>query len=250
MITIILAGGLGKRMNSLLPKVLHIVNDFPMIYYIIKNAIMIGSDKILIVVGKYKQMIKTCVDKYFDNIDIIEYIDQECPNGTGHAVQCCNTFITRLFIQNIISQTDNILILSGDVPLIKVKTLVQLLERPNTILLTKSETPFGNGRIIFEDGKIAKIVEEKDCTEIERQIQYINCGIYNITVRTFFDTIPFIQNANKASEYYLTDIVDLSVKKGFELNYYELPKSEAYQVMNINTMEELVRANDTIYDNI
>jgi len=250
MITIILAGGLGKRMNSLLPKVLHIINDYPMIYYIIQNSLRIGSDKILIVVGKYKQIIKENIDKYFANVDRIEYIDQECPNGTGHAVQCCNIFITQLYIQNIISHRDNILILSGDVPLIKADTLVQLLEQPNTLLITKSENPFGNGRIIFKDDKIAKIVEEKDCTNLERQIQYINCGIYNITVQTFFDTIPFIQNMNKASEFYLTDFVELAVNKGIELNYYELPKIEAYQVMNINTMDELVHANAVIYDNI
>jgi bifunctional N-acetylglucosamine-1-phosphate-uridyltransferase/glucosamine-1-phosphate-acetyltransferase GlmU-like protein len=250
MITIILAGGLGKRMNSLLPKVLHIINDYPMIYYIIQNALRIGSDKILIVVGKYKQIIKENIDKYFADVDRIEYIDQECPNGTGHAVQCCNSFITQLYVQNIISRHDNILILSGDVPLINAHTLVQLLEQPNTLLITKSENPFGNGRIIFKDDKIAKIVEEKDCTNLERQIQYINCGIYNITVRTFFDTIPFIQNMNKASEFYLTDFVELAVNKGIELNYYELPKNEAYQVMNINTMDELVHANAVIYDNI
>ena len=261
MITIILAGGLGKRMNSLLPKVLHIINDYPMIYYIIQNALRIGSDKILIVVGKYKQIIKENIDKYFanmdqntdqnmdQNMDRIECIDQECPNGTGHAVQCCNSFITQLYIQNIISQRDNILILSGDVPLIKAETLVQLLEQPDSLLITKSVNPYGNGRIIFKDDKIAKIVEDKDCTELERLIPYINCGIYNITVRTFFDTIPFIQNLNKASEFYLTDFVELAVIKGIELNYYELPKSEAFQVMNINTMDELVRANDVIYDN-
>ena len=241
MITIILAGGLGKRMNSLLPKVLHIINEFPMIYYVIQNALKIGSTKILIVVGKYKNIIKECIDKYYVNT-CIEYIDQEYPNGTGHAIQCCIPYI----ISNNIPKTENILILSGDVPLIKENTLVKLLEYSNILLITKTENPFGNGRIIFKDNKIVKIIEEKDCTNIEKQIQYINCGIYNITVDTLINTVPFIQNINQSFEYYLTDFIDLAVKKGIELNYYELPKTESYQISNINTMEDLINANISI----
>ena len=243
MITIILAGGLGSRMNSLLPKVLHIINDYPMIYYTIQNAIKIGSYKILIIVGKYKNIIKEYVDKYFSNINIIEYIFQEMPNGTGHAIQCCIPYFTNINCK----LSDNVLILSGDVPLIKAETLHRLMETQNTILITKSENPFGNGRIITKDNKIIKIVEEKDCTEIERQIQYINCGIYNITVQTLLQTVPFITNVNKSSEFYLTDFVDLSIKKGIELNHYELPKTDAYQIININTMEELVRVNELFF---
>jgi bifunctional N-acetylglucosamine-1-phosphate-uridyltransferase/glucosamine-1-phosphate-acetyltransferase GlmU-like protein len=243
MITIILAGGIGSRMKSLLPKVLHIINEYPMIYYVIQNAILVGSTKILIVVGKYKNMIRECINKYFPNTDIFEYIDQEIPNGTGHAIQCCVQYLSEINM----AKTDNILILSGDVPLIKNDTLNKLLLLPNSLLITNTETPFGNGRIIFKDDKIVKIVEEKDCTDLERKIQHINCGIYNITGQTLFDTIPFIQNMNKASEYYLTDFVDLAIHKGIELNHYELPNAEAYQVTNINTLDELVRANEIMF---
>ena len=247
MITIILAGGIGSRMKSLLPKVLHIVNDYPLIYYTILMAIRLDSTKILIVVGKYKSMIKECIDKYFPCLSEIIYIDQESPNGTGHAIQCCNQYITSEFVNKQLSKTDNILILSGDVPLIKQETLEKLLENPDSLLIAKSEHPFGNGRIIFKDDKIVKIVEEKDCSELERQILYINCGIYNITVQTFFDTIPFIKNANKASEFYLTDFVEIAVNRGIKLNHHELPNIEAYQVTNINTIEDLVRANDILF---
>jgi bifunctional N-acetylglucosamine-1-phosphate-uridyltransferase/glucosamine-1-phosphate-acetyltransferase GlmU-like protein len=244
MITIIMAGGLGSRMKSLLPKVLHIINDYPMIYYVIQNALTLGSSKILIVVGKYKSIIKEYIDKYFPRNNKIEYITQESPNGTGHAIQCCVYYL----ITANVNPADNILILSGDVPLITVETLQKLLYKPNTLLITKTDTPFGNGRIIFDDNnKIMKIIEEKDCTEKERQIQYINCGIYNITVQTLLDTVPYIQNLNKASEYYLTDFVDLAVSKNVDLHYYELPKEEIYQVININTIEELVQANEIIF---
>jgi len=244
MITIILAGGLGSRMKSLLPKVLHIINDYPMIYYVIQNALHLGSTKILIVVGKYKSMIKEYIDKYFPKNEKIEYITQELPNGTGHAIQCCISY----FINNKVPPSENILILSGDVPLITVKTLKHLMEIPNTLLITKTDTPFGCGRIILDDeDKIVKIIEEKDCTEKERQIQYINCGIYNITVQTLLDTVPYIKNLNKVSEYYLTDFVDLAWAKNIDLHYCELPPQDLYQVININTIEELVRANEIIF---
>ena len=246
MITIILAGGLGKRMKSLLPKVLHILNDKPLIYYVINNAIQIGSTKILIIVGKYKNIIKEYVYKYFIEFDMmIEYIDQENPNGTGHAIKCCIPY----FIRNQISKYDNILILSGDVPLIKIETLKELLSFKNALLITKSNTPFGCGRIIFNNKnkeKIIKIIEEKDCTEEEKKIQYINCGIYNITVQTLFETVPFIQNLNKISEYYLTDFIDLAVNKKIELNYYELLKKDINQIININTINDLVYANEIL----
>lgn len=244
MITIIMAGGLGSRMKSLLPKVLHIINDYPMIYYVIQNALTLGSSKILIVVGKYKSIIKEYIDKYFPRNDKIDYITQESPNGTGHAIQCCIYYL----ITSNIQSSDNILILSGDVPLITCETLKHLLDNPNTLLITKTDTPFGCGRIILDEkNSIVKIIEEKDCTEKERQIQYINCGIYNITVQTLLDTVPYIKNLNNVSEYYLTDFVDIAVSKNIDLHYYELPPQDLYQVININTIEELVRANEIIF---
>jgi bifunctional N-acetylglucosamine-1-phosphate-uridyltransferase/glucosamine-1-phosphate-acetyltransferase GlmU-like protein len=244
MITIILAGGLGSRMKSLLPKVLHIIDEYPMIYYVIQNALLMGSSKILIVVGKYKDLIKEYIDKYFPKITNIEYIFQESPNGTGHAIQCCVQYI----INSNINKKENVLILSGDVPLITCETLQKILDKPNTLLITKTDNPFGCGRIIFNDeDKIVKIIEEKDCNDLERQIPYINCGIYNITVDTLLTTIPYIQNINKAAEYYLTDFVDLAVGKKIDLNYYELPFQDLYQVVNINTIDELVRANEIVF---
>ena len=244
MITIILAGGLGKRMKSSLPKVLHKVNDKPMIYHVIRNALYLGSTKILIIVGKYRAMIQKEIAHFFpDNNYIIEYINQEPPLGTGHAIQCAVPYLLR----NQVPLDTNVLILSGDVPLITETTLVQLCANPNTLLITKLEEPKGCGRIIFAKDKIVKIIEEKDCTEEERQIQYVNCGIYNITVKTLLETVPFILNQNKANEFYLTDFVDLAIEKKIELNYYDLSISDQYQVININTEQDLVRANEILF---
>lgn len=244
MITIILAGGLGKRMNSTLPKVLHKIGDKPMIYYVIQNALAIGSIRILIVVGKYKNHIKTEIDSLFpDTSSWLEYIDQETPLGTGHAIQCAVPYL----LKNQLPLDTNILILSGDVPLITEKTLEQLCAYPNTILITKLEQPKGCGRIIFAKDKIVKIIEEKDCSEEERQIEHVNCGIYNITVKTLLDTVPYILNQNKANEFYLTDFVDLAIEKKIELNYFELLEADQYQVININTEADLVKANEILF---
>lgn len=244
MLTIILAGGLGKRMNSTFPKVLHRINDKPMIYYVINSALNNGSQHILIIVGKYKDRIKEDIDYFFpDNKNNIEYIDQDPPLGTGHAIQCAVPYL----LKNQIPLNTNILILSGDVPLITEKTLEQLCSYPNTLLITKLEEPKGCGRIIFAKDKIVKIIEEKDCTEEERQIQYVNCGIYNITMKTLLDTVPFISNQNKANEFYLTDFVDLAIEKNIELKYYDLAPDDQYQVININTPADLVRANEILF---
>ena len=257
MIVIILAGGLGKRMHSSLPKVLHIINNKPMIYYAIRNAISIGATKILIVVGKHKDIIKSKIDEYFQtpatmllnvsgslqNNSKIVYIDQPEPLGTGHAIKCCMDYL----ITSQIPADMNILILSGDVPLIKMSTIESLLLKPNSILITETDTPKGCGRIIFNpDLTIKKIIEEKDCSDFERHIQFINCGVYNVTMYTLLNTIPHIKNNNKSAEYYLTDFVEIAQVDNIKLNHYILPTVQQYQISNINTMDDLVRANELL----
>ena len=243
MIAIILAGGLGKRMHSSLPKVLHIINNNPMIYYAIHNALSVGATKILIVVGKHKDIIKSQVDEYFQNNSNIVYIDQPEPLGTGHAIKCCMDYL----ITSQIPMETNILILSGDVPLIKMSTIDSLLLKPNSILITETDTPKGCGRIIFNaDLTIKKIIEEKDCSDFERHIQFINCGIYNLTMRTLLNTIPHIRNNNKSAEYYLTDFVEIAQADNIKLNHYILPTAQQYQISNVNTIDDLVRANELL----
>ena len=239
-VTIILVGGLGKRMSSPIPKVLHLIKDKPMIYYVIQNAIIMGSSKILIVVGKFRSMIQEQIDIYFPNSELFEYINQPEALGTGHAIKCCIPY----FIENRIPKHYNVAIISGDVPLLSSATLLQLCSLKNSLLITNSETPIGCGRICFDKNhNIVQIIEEKDCTNEQKKIQYINCGIYHITVDTLLETVPHITNQNAANEYYLTDFVELALKKDYVLQYYELPKEDQYQIININTTDDLVKAN-------
>lgn len=251
--TIILAGGLGKRMNSELPKVLHCIHNRPMIYYVIQNALTIGSENVLIVVGKYRTMIENEIKNFFDPSELtrIHYIDQpeKIENdkvkvmGTGDAVKCCLPFFTK----NNVPLKSKVLILSGDVPLITATTIQQLLYTENTLLITELENPFGCGRIMLSDkNTISKIVEEKDCTEQERECKLVNCGIYNVNVEVLLDCIPKITNQNKSQEYYLTDMVEIAIDQKKDIFYYLLPNEDQYEILNINTPNELAIANTKV----
>jgi UDP-N-acetylglucosamine diphosphorylase/glucosamine-1-phosphate N-acetyltransferase len=232
---LIMAGGLGKRMGSLLPKVLHEINCKPMIYYVIEKAFEIGCTQIGIIVGKYHEQIKLKIDEYYLNDSRIVYIEQKEPLGTGHAVKCALNWMNLHLNVN----TD-VLILSGDVPLISVNTLQNLLQKDNSILITKTDKPDGCGRIIFNlNNNVEKIIEEKDCTIDQKNIKYINCGIYNMKLRLLLETINKITNENMAQEYYLTDMIEIASKLDYKIETYELPKERLIEVANINTLADL-----------
>lgn len=241
MITIILAGGLGKRMESDLPKVLHKVHDLPMIIHVIKTSqsSLLQSQKTLIVVGKYKDVIKNVVDFYIHSgfiKDNIEYVIQAEPLGTGNAISC-----TLPYLYN---ENKNILILSGDVPLISENTLFQLCNsKDEKILITELDNPYGCGRIIFGDTYIKDIVEEKDCTPSQRDIKYVNCGIYYIKSQNLINFVPKIENNNKAGEYYFTDIVKMMGAENKNIGYHILEKNKQFEIMNVNTKKDLEKIN-------
>jgi bifunctional N-acetylglucosamine-1-phosphate-uridyltransferase/glucosamine-1-phosphate-acetyltransferase GlmU-like protein len=240
-ITAIMAGGLGKRMNTGTPKVLNLVNNKPMICHVIDQALSVGSQYILIIVGKFKDQIKSEIEKHFpyEQYSNIKYIDQTEPLGTGHAVACCIDFFT---MENIDLSTQ-VLILSGDVPLIKTDTISNILSNPNSLLITELENPYGCGRILFNGNAIDKIVEEKDCNDEQRKIKHVNCGIYNLTASTIKNYIPLIKNDNKNNEYYLTDIIEIAKNHGTFIKYYGLPKEKQQEIININTFDDLMEAN-------
>lgn len=241
-ITAIMAGGLGKRMNTGIPKVLNLVKNRPMICHVIDQALSLGSQYILIIVGKFKDQIKVEIEKCFpvELYSNIIYIDQTEPLGTGHAVGCCIEF----FKKRNINSSAQVLILSGDVPLIKNDTILNILLKPNSLLITELENPHGCGRIQFNGDAIDKIVEEKDCDDEQRKIKYVNCGIYNLHASTIIKYIPLIKNNNKNNEYYLTDILEIAKNDGLAIQYCILPKEKQQEIININTFDDLITANN------
>lgn len=241
-----MAGGLGKRMESDLPKVLHHVISptdinisYPMIVYIIKTSIELGVKKIFIIVGKYKNIIKSTIEEYLIN-DLIEYVEQEPALGTGHAIKCALPTISNYI-------NDKVLILSGDVPLISTSTLFGLDGDINKLLITELTNPFGCGRILFdENGHMNGIREEKDCDENEKKIKFINCGIYQIRVIDLINLIPQIDNKNKSNEYYLTDIIGLMISNSIQIETFILKNESQYEIKNVNTKKDLEELNDYI----
>lgn len=247
MIVIIMAGGLGKRMESDLPKVLHQVVEpskidikYPMLVHVLNTSIKLNPKKIFVVVGKYKNIIEETIDKHITNNNLIEYVIQEPALGTAHAINCTLPQISKYI-------DDKAIILSGDVPLISINTLRGLDGESNKLLITELENPFGCGRILFDNtNKIIGIREEKDCSNEERKIIFVNCGIYQIAVKDLMNLIPLIGNENKSCEYYLTDIVYLMIQNSIPIDTHQLEKNSQWEIKNINTKKDLEYLNEYI----
>lgn len=250
MYTIILAGGLGKRMNSDIPKVLHKVNGIPMICHVIREAFKLNTKEIMIVVGRYKEIINKTVQLFCSKKECkkVTYIIQEDKTidgqiktmGTGDAIHCCVPHLKELRIDG----HENVIILSGDVPLIKHSTIELLLKDKNTLLTTILGDPYGCGRIFTNNyNEIAKIVEDKDCNEEEHKCKKVNCGIYHLNIDTIIDCVPLITNNNKSNEYYLTDIVEIARNKQIPIYPVLLPLQNTNEILNVNTLNDLEIAN-------
>lgn len=253
MIVIIMAGGLGKRMESDLPKVLHQVVEpsnintkYPMLVHVLNTSKKLNPTKIFVVVGKYKNIIEETINKYINSNDnLIEYVIQEPALGTAHAINCTLPQISKYI-------NDRAIILSGDVPLISINTLRGLDGETNKLLITELANPYGCGRILFDNlidtstKKIIGIREEKDCNDEEKKINFVNCGIYQISVRDLLNLIPLIGNENKSSEYYLTDIIYLMIQNSISIDTHQLEKNSQWEIKNVNTKKDLEYLNEYI----
>jgi bifunctional N-acetylglucosamine-1-phosphate-uridyltransferase/glucosamine-1-phosphate-acetyltransferase GlmU-like protein len=253
MIVIIMAGGMGKRMDSDLPKVLHNVICpydknllLPMLVHVILTATKLNPLKIFIIVGKFREIISNTIDEYIENNtitnpELIEYVDQEIALGTGHAIKCT-------LPQIALYPDEKAIILSGDVPLISLDTLKKLDGIENKLLVTELDNPYGCGRILLNSsGEIEGIREEKDCNKTEKQIKLVNCGIYQIKINDLVNLIPLINNSNKAQEYYLTDIIELMVQYNIKIEPFILEKQNHLEIKNVNTKQDLFELNQFIY---
>ncbi|MGC8903302.1 MAG: bifunctional UDP-N-acetylglucosamine diphosphorylase/glucosamine-1-phosphate N-acetyltransferase GlmU [Fervidobacterium sp.] len=195
---LILAAGLGKRMKSKYPKVVHEVLGKPMINWVVDLGKNFGE--VGVVVGHKADIVK----KYLPN-DVKVYV-QEPQLGTGHAVMCAREFIV---------SDDDLLILYGDVPLLSKETVEKLISEHEknrsqvTVLTFVTDNPNGYGRIVRNHGKL-RIVEEKDASEEERKITEVNSGIYIFSGKFLLDNLDKLSNDNAQKEYYLTDLVGVA----------------------------------------
>ena len=198
-------------MHSRLPKVLHTVGDKPMLIHVINSAESAGAKKIHVDVGNDGEQVKEQVRRFFIRNEV-SWILQRKQLGTAHAVQQAVPHFESK------AEGDHILVLYGDVPLIKPDTLVQLLLNTKTgsigILTLLTENNRGLGRILRdESNKIMGIVEEKDASDLQKEIKEVNSGIMALPADRLGSWLGKIENNNQQSEYYLTDIIELAASE-------------------------------------
>lgn len=242
LIVIIMAGGLGTRMESNMPKVIHKLGDKSMINHILDNLQKlqqkINLKQILIVVGKYKNQIQQVIEDSSN----ITYVNQPEALGTGHAIQCCISELIKY-------PNSNTLILSGDVPMFSINSMFNLVNNLDKarIITTTIDNPSGYGRIILKNKKFERIVEHNDCNSEQLNITKINCGIYAFNTEILCKWLPFINNNNKKHEYYLTDIVEIIKREeNTEIELYDLPREKIIEVIGVNTLKQLNELNELI----
>jgi len=228
---IILAAGLGKRMNSSLPKVVHCIGGKPLVSYPLKIAHSLNPKKIAVVIGHGAESVQqACADEG------VTWVVQEKQLGTGHAVGCAK--------KAFVGFSGDLLILNGDVPLITRESLLTLLGRHEeknaalTFVTARLENPYGYGRIVRgPEGALTGIVEEKDATDAQKKIGEINAGIYAAAADFLFAALEGLTASNRQQEYYLTDIVAAALKAGRRVATVEA--KDTREIMGINTREEL-----------
>ena len=224
----ILAAGKGSRMNSEIPKVLHTINNKPIVQFVVETSESLYPKEIILIVGFKKEMVINSLSKFN-----LSFAYQEEQKGTAHAIMQCDDYLS--------NKSGQTLVLSGDVPFISKQTLNNLIKTHNankslgSIISANIDDPSGYGRIVRENNKFIKITEHKDANEKELTINEINSGIYLFDTKTLMDKINLIKNLNNQNEFYLTDIFEFIDKD--KISVYNTSKID--EINGINTIEQL-----------
>jgi bifunctional UDP-N-acetylglucosamine pyrophosphorylase / glucosamine-1-phosphate N-acetyltransferase len=204
---IILAAGKGTRMKSDLHKVLHPIAGRPMLMHLVASVDALSPAKKVVVVGSGKEQLEAALK------GTAELAVQEPQYGTGHAVQQA---------EDALKDFDgDVLILYGDVPFVPPRTMQGMIDRLNSadapavvVLAFEPEDPTGYGRVIVENGRIVKMIEQKDATEAEKAVKLSNSGLMAVKSRDLFGLLARVTDDNAQKEYYLTDIVNIANADG------------------------------------
>jgi UDP-N-acetylglucosamine diphosphorylase/glucosamine-1-phosphate N-acetyltransferase len=234
LITLILAAGKGTRMKSDLPKVIHKINGRELVKYVIDQAKQTGSEDIWLITGHMSGMVREVTNGLG-----VKYVEQKEQLGTGHAVMQAEEVLK--------GQKGDVLILCGDVPLLRPSTLKNFREFHNssgataTVMTTEFDDPTGYGRIIKDkNGDILKIVEQKDANDSEKAVKEINSGVYIIDKDSLFESLKHISSDNASREYYLTDVVQVLKSQNKKVSTFLIDDNS--EIQGINTVEQLMQA--------
>jgi len=232
---VILAAGKGKRMNNPnIPKVLVEFKNRPLLDYVMNLSLKLSPKQIIVVVGHHKEQVINFLSNI--NSQSIDYVEQTEQLGTGHAVQQAEP--------KIFADITDVLILSGDVPLLTLNTLNEFINMHKfyssdaSVLSSIAPHPTGYGRIVRdEDGRFHSIIEEKDANASEKQIKEINSGIYIINKTLLFDALKLVKNNNAQQEYYLTDVISILYRQGKNVNAFCIADFD--EIQGVNSIEDL-----------
>ncbi len=228
---VVLAGGRGKRMKSSLPKPLKKIGEKSMLQRIVKAGKELKPIRLVVVESNGR------VKKAARRMECIT-VRQKRPLGTADALKVALGKCTA---------DGNILVTCADIPLISPRDLKELLlkhcreDSYVTVLAAKVEDPSGYGRLVIEDGRVEKIVEEKEATPEEKNIDLVNSGIYCFKRKNLKKYLNMVEKSSVTGEYYLTDLVEIVINKDLDV-HYEIGNRR--QVMGVNTPEQLEKAHN------
>lgn len=230
---VVLAAGKGTRMKSKLYKVLHKVAGKSMIEHVVDSVKQAGTDEIVTIVGHGAESVKETLGSQSS------YSFQEEQLGTAHAV--------KMAADELKGKEGTTLVVCGDTPLITPETLKALADYHEaqqagvTVLSATADNPFGYGRIVRDqDGRLAKIVEQKDATEAEREIDEISTGIFAFDNVLLFELLEKVKNDNAQGEYYLPDVITLALEAGKIADAYRTDDFD--EIMGVNDRVALSKA--------
>ncbi len=230
---VVLAAGEGTRMKSALPKVLHEVAGLPLIGHVLSTAHSLGADHVIAVLRHAKEQIENYVQAFYPTTLIAE--QDEVP-GTGRATEAALELLPDGFEGDVI-------VLSGDVPLLDVASIEQLVEmhratsNSGTLISALMDNPHGYGRIIRSRESFMGIVEQKDATEEQRQITEVNAGVYVFDAGHLKTALGKVTTKNAQGEKYLTDVAALMLEQGQPVAAH--PISDNWLVAGINDRSQL-----------
>jgi len=228
---VILAAGKGTRMRSAVPKVLHPIAGLSLIEHVLRIAGTLQPASIVVVVGHQADAVRDALAPRAG----LHIALQEPQLGTAHALMQAESALA--------AASGTVVLLSGDVPLLRPATLARLVEAHEacgaaaTVATAVVESPHGYGRIIRRDGRIAAIVEHRDATAAEREIREINGGIYAFDLASVFGALRAISTGNAQREYYLTDLVKVYRESGARVQTVIV--DDWQEILGVNSRKEL-----------
>ena len=225
-------------MKSSLPKVLHKISGRALIDYVLRTAEVVSPASTTVVVGHRAEAVRG----HLAARPKVQFTVQEPQLGTAHALQQTEAVLA--------DRTGTLVLLSGDVPLLSTETLQQLVathrgaKAAATVVTATVDRPYGYGRIVRTEGRIARIVEERDASPAERQIREINSGIYAFDLEPLFESLRGIASQNAQGEYYLTDLIAIYRRR--KLTVETLLVDNSQEIRGINSRTELAEVSSLL----